>query len=132
MKILVFAKQIPDINAITFDNETKRIIRTGVKLMFNSYDKKAVEEAIRLSENYGCETYVASMGPQSAAQIIEESMKMGINHGILISDRKFGGSDTYITSKILSHVISIIKPDLVLTGKSSLDGETSQIPPEIS
>ncbi len=132
MKALVFVKQVPDINAISFDNKTKRIIRTGVKLMFNSYDKKAVEAAINLSEKYDIETYVASMGPPSAVDVINDSMKMGIKHGILISDRKFGGSDTYITSRILSEVISIIKPDIVLTGKASLDGETSQVPPEIA
>ena len=62
MKIMVLVKQIPDVNAIKFDEKTKRIIRTGVKLLFNSYDKKAVEAAVRLSEKYKCETYVVSMG----------------------------------------------------------------------
>ena len=51
-KIRVLVKQIPDVNAIKFDEKTKRIIRTGVKLLFNSYDKKAVETAVRLSEKY--------------------------------------------------------------------------------
>ncbi len=131
MKILVFVKQIPDINDIKFDENTKRIIRSG-KLMINSFDKKAVEEAIELKEKYNYETYVATMGPPQAIDVIKDSMKMGIDHGILISDRNFGGSDTYITSKILSGAIKIIKPDIVLTGKYSLDGETSQVPPEIA
>ena len=52
MKILVLVKQIPDINEIKFDEKTKRIIRSGVKLLFNSYDKKAVEAAVQLSENF--------------------------------------------------------------------------------
>ncbi len=132
MKILVFVKQIPDVNDIKFDENTKRIIRSGVKLMINSFDKKAVEEAVRLKEKYNYETYVATMGPPQAADVLKDSMKMGIDHGILISDKNFGGSDTYITSKILSEVVRIIKPDLVLTGKYSLDGETSQVPPEIA
>jgi len=131
LKILVFVKQIPDINDIKFDENTKRIIRSG-KLMINSFDKKAVEEAIKLKEKYNYETYVATMGPPQAIDVIKDSMKMGIDHGILISDRNFGGSDTYITSRILSDVIKIIKPDIVLTGKYSLDGETSQVPPEIA
>jgi electron transfer flavoprotein alpha subunit len=130
MKILVFVKQIPDINSIKFDEKTKRIIRSGVKLLFNSYDKKAVEAAVQLSEKYGCETYAASMGPPDAAEILKDSMRMGINHGILLSDRNFAGSDTFVTSHILSALVNIINPDIVLTGKSSLDGETSQVPPE--
>lgn len=130
MKILVLVKQIPDINEIKFDEKTKRIIRSGVKLLFNSYDKKAVEAAVQLSEKYGCETYAATMGSQDAAEILRDSMRMGINHGILLSDQNFAGSDTYVTSHILSALVNIIGPDIVLTGKSSLDGETSQVPPE--
>ncbi len=130
MKILVFVKQIPDINAIKFDPKTKRIIRSGVKLVFNSYDKKAVEAAVQLSEKYGCETYAASMGPPDAADILRDSMRMGINHGILLSDRNFAGSDTFVTAHILAALVNIINPDIILAGKSSLDGETSQVPPE--
>jgi electron transfer flavoprotein alpha subunit len=130
MKIMVLVKQIPDINEIKFDKETKRIIRTGVKLLFNSYDKKAVEEAIRLSEKYKCETYVVSMGPKSAEEVLNDSMKMGINHAILLNDKIFAGSDTYITSRILSSLIMHINPDMILSGRSSLDGDTSQVPPE--
>ena len=57
-------------------------------------------------------------------------MKMGINHAILLNDPNFAGSDTYVTSRILSSLIMHIGPDIVLSGKSSLDGETSQVPPE--
>ena len=63
MKVLVFAKQIPDINQIKFDPETKRIVRENVPLLINSFDKKAVEEAVRIKESLGWETAVATMGP---------------------------------------------------------------------
>ena len=130
MRALVFIKQVPDVNEIKFDSSTGRIVRQGVKLLMNSFDKKAVEETVRIKEKYGYETIVASMGPESAMDVIKEAIRMGIDRGILISDRKFGGSDTYVTSKILSAVINIIKPDIVLMGRYSLDGETSQVPPE--
>ena len=132
MKILVFIKQIPDVNRISFDSKTMRIIREGVPLMFNSFDKKAVEEAIRIKEKTGSEVVVATMGPPSARDILNESLKMGADDAYLITDRKFAGSDTWVTAKILSMVVEYVKPDLVLTGKYSLDGETSQVPPEIA
>jgi electron transfer flavoprotein alpha subunit len=132
MKVLVFIKQIPDVNMIKFDEKTKRIIREGVPLSMNSFDKKGVEEALRLKEKYGVETVVASMGPPQASQILNEALRMGIDRAALISDRKFGGSDTLATSKILSEFAKIEKPDLIFTGKYSLDGETSQVPPEIA
>ena len=130
--ILVLIKQVPDVNEIKFDEKTKRIVRENVKLLMNSFDKKAVEEALRLSERYNFETAVATMGPPQSIAVLEEAIKMGIKSGYLISDRKFGGSDTWATSKILSEFIKTIKPDMVLTGKYSLDGETSQVPPETS
>ncbi len=132
MKILVLIKQIPDINKITFDSRTMRIVREGVPLMFNSFDKKAVEEAIRIKEKTGSEVVVATMGPPSAGEILNESLRMGADTAYLVTDRKFAGSDTWVTAKILSKVVEYVKPDLVLAGKYSLDGETSQVPPEIA
>ena len=85
MKVLVFVKQIPDVHDIKFDPVTNRILREGVPLMMNSFDKKAVEEAIRLGEKYGAETIIASMGPPSATDVLNEGMKMGIQKGYLLT-----------------------------------------------
>ena len=132
MKVLVFAKQIPDVNSIGFDPSTNRIIRENVPLQMNSFDRKAVEEALRIKEKYGWETAVATMGPPPSAEIINLSLMMGIDRGFLLTDRSFGGSDTLVTARILSSFVSYYKPDLVLMGKYSLDGETSQVPPELA
>jgi electron transfer flavoprotein alpha subunit len=130
MKILVLAKQVPDVSKVTFDSKSGRINREGVPLSFNSFDKKALEEAIRIKEKTGSTVMVVSMGPPQAAEILNESLRMGADEAYLITDRKFGGSDTWVTSKILSHFIKQKTPDLVLCGKYSLDGETSQVPPQ--
>ncbi len=132
MKVIVLAKQIPDVDQVKFDPETKRIVREGVPLMINSFDKKAVEEAIRLKERYGAETAVVTMGPPSAADMLNECLKMGMDSAYLLTDRRFGGSDTLATSTILAKFIEQTGGDLVLAGKYSLDGETSQVPPEIA
>jgi Electron transfer flavoprotein, beta subunit len=132
MKILVLVKQIPEISKITFDKNTGRINREGVPLIMNSFDKRAVEEAIRIKERDGSSVMVASMGPPQAADVLDESLRMGADKAFLVSDRKFGGSDTWATSSILSSLIKKLGPDLVLAGKYSLDGETSQVPPQIA
>ncbi len=132
MKVLVFAKQIPEVNSIGFDPSTNRIIRENVPLQMNPFDRKAVEEALRIKEKYGWETAVATMGPPPSAEIINLSLMMGIDRGFLLTDRSFGGSDTLVTARILSSFVSYYKPDLVLMGKYSLDGETSQVPPELA
>lgn len=132
MKILVLVKQIPEISKITFDKNTGRINREGVPLIMNSFDKRAVEEAIRIKERDGSSVMVASMGPPQAADVLDESLRMGADKAFLVSDRKFGGSDTWATSSILSSLIKKLGPDLVLAGKYSLDGETSQVPSQIA
>lgn len=132
MKILVFAKQIPDVNQIKFDPETRRIVRENVPLSMNPFDKKAIEESLRIKEKFGAETVVATMGPPQAREILNEALMMGVDLAYLVTDRKFGGSDTLATAKILSSVVDLLRPDLVLTGKYSLDGETSQVPPELA
>lgn len=130
MRILVLAKQVPDVNKIKFDPATGRIVRENVPLNMNAYDRRALEEAIRIKENSGAEVEVASMGPPQASIMLNESLRMGADRAFLISDRKFGGSDTWATSYILSKFIQTRNPDLVLAGRYSLDGETSQVPPE--
>ncbi len=132
MKILVFVKQVPDVNKISFDRNTGRIIRENVPLSMNSFDRRAVEEALRLKEKHGFTVEVVSMGPPQAIDVINESLRMGADEGFLITDRKYGGADTWATSYILSDFAKQRKPDLMMGGKYSLDGETSQVPPEIS
>ncbi len=132
MKVLVFAKQIPDVNQVKFDPQTNRIVRENVPLSMNSFDRKAVEEAVRMKEKFGWETAVATMGPPQSKGILNDSLRMGIDEAYLITDRNFAGSDTLATARILSALVKKVKPDLVLTGKYSLDGETAQVPPELA
>lgn len=132
MHVLVLVKQIPDVNRIQFDPATMRIRREGVPLLMNAFDRKAVEEALRIKERIGGKTSVVTMGPPSAKDVAVESVRMGIDRGYLITDREFAGADTFITSKVLSAFVRSISPDIVLAGKYSLDGETSQVPPEIA
>ncbi|MFG1518936.1 MAG: FAD-binding protein [Thermoplasmataceae archaeon] len=132
MRILVLVKQVPDPGRIEFDPSTGRIRRENVPLQMNSFDRKAVEEAIRSKEKFGSEVLVATMGPPSAAEVLNQSLRMGADDAFLITDRRFVGSDTLVTSMILSSLVKKLGPDLVFAGKYSLDGETSQVPPEVA
>lgn len=43
------------------------------------------------------------MGPGSAADSIKEAISMGCDDAILLSDRKFAGSDTWATAYVISN-----------------------------
>lgn len=132
MNVLVFAKQIPDVNKIEFDPATMRIRRENVELTMNSFDRKAIEEALKIKEKHGGTVSVATMGPPSANEMLKEAILMGADHGYLITDRRYAGADTLVTSRILAKFASTLNSDIILMGKYSLDGETSQVPPEVA
>ena len=49
-----------------------------------------------------------------------------------ITDRALAGSDTLATSRALSLALQREKPDLIICGRNSADGDTGQVGPEIA
>ena len=72
------------------------------------------------------------MGPGSAADIIRGGIYRGANGGILLSDRKFAGSDTLATSYALSQALKKINPDIIIAGRQAIDGDTAQVGPQVA
>ncbi len=133
MNIVVCIKQVPDTFEVKIDPETKRIIREGVESIINPYDTYAIEEGVRLKEKYGGKVTVISMGPPQAEKALKESIAMGADEGILLSDMSFAGSDTLATSYILSCGVRKIKDfNLIICGRETLDGSTGQVGPEMA
>lgn len=133
MKIVVCIKQVPATGDATIDPETKRIVREGLKSILNPFDLYAVEEAVRLKEKIGGEVIALSMGPESAKNSLREAISIGADRGVLLSDKSFGGSDTWATSYVLAKAIENLGDvDLVICGKQAIDGDTAQVGPGIA
>ena len=133
MKIVVCIKQVPATDNATIDPVTKRIVREGLQSILNPFDLYAIEEAVRLREKYGGEVIALSMGPEKAAVSLREAMAIGADSAVLLSDRAFGGSDTWATSYVLANAIKKIGGvDLVVCGKQAVDGDTAQVGPGIA
>ncbi len=133
MKIVVCVKQVPATHDAKIDPETKRIIREGQKAILNPFDTYAVEEGVLLKERFGGEVIILCMGPEKAHESIREAISGGADRGILLSDRAFGGSDTWATSYALAKAIAKIGDvDLVICGKQAIDGDTAQVGPGIA
>lgn len=133
MKILVCIKQVPDTTEIKIDPVTNTLIRTGVPSIMNPFDAYAVELALRLKEEHGGQVTVVTMGPPQAKEILTDALAMGADEAYLVTDRKFGGSDTLATSYILSRVVEKLGGfDAILCGKQAIDGDTGQVGPEMA
>ena len=133
MNIIVCIKQVPETTEVKINPETNTLIREGVKSIINPFDMYAIEEAVRLKEKFGGKVTVISMGPPQAEAALKEAISMGIDEGVLISDRAFAGSDTWATSYTLTAAIKKIGAfDLILCGKQASDGDTAQVGPGIA
>jgi len=130
VNIVVPIKQVPDSNKVKMDPETGTMIRDGVESVVNPLDLYAIQLAVDLRNQYGGTVTAISMGPAKAEKAIREAMSMGCDDGILLSDRKFGGSDTWATSYTIATAIkSIDGLDLVIFGERATDGDTGQVGP---
>lgn len=126
-------KQVPDTSEVTLDPVTNTLIRKGVRSIINPDDKAGIEAALSLREEIGnSEVIVVSMGPPQAEMALREALAMGCDEAYLISDRKFGGSDTLATSTILAGALKKIGYDLIITGRQAIDGDTAQVGPQIA
>jgi electron transfer flavoprotein beta subunit len=133
MNIIVCIKQVPETTEVRINPETNTLIREGVKSIINPFDMYAIEEGVRLKERFGGKATVITMGPPQAEAALREALSMGMDEGILVSDRAFAGSDTWATSYTLASTIKKIAVfDIILCGKQASDGDTAQVGPGIS
>lgn len=133
MEIIVCIKQVPGTSEVEVDPETGVLKREGIDSKMNPYDLYALETAMRIKEQNDAKVSVISMGPPQASVIIEEAFMMGADEGVLVSDRKFAGADVLATSYTLSQGLkSLGKPDLIICGKQTTDGDTAQVGPEVA
>ncbi|RBP43973.1 electron transfer flavoprotein subunit beta/FixA family protein [Garciella nitratireducens] len=132
MKIVVCIKQVPDTNEVKLDPKTGTLIREGVPSIINPDDKAGLEAALRLKDSMGAEVTVLSMGPPQADAALREALAMGADKAILLTDRAFGGADTWATSTTIAAAIKNLEYDLIITGRQAIDGDTAQVGPQIA
>jgi electron transfer flavoprotein beta subunit len=137
MHIVVCIKQVPDSAQIRVHPVTNTIMRQGVPTIINPYDVFAIEEALRLRDKFGGEVTLLTMGPASAEDSLRKAMTFGADRAVLLTDRYFAGADTLATTYALAAAIRKIaatfgEPDLVFTGKQTIDGDTAQVGPGVA
>ncbi|NIA20222.1 MAG: electron transfer flavoprotein subunit beta [Xanthomonadaceae bacterium] len=133
MKIVIPIKQVPETSNVKMDSETGTMIREGLTSIINPLDLYAIEIGIQLKEKTEGTATAISMGPPKAAEALKEAIAMGCDDGILLSDRKFAGSDTWATSYTLAMTIRKMGDfDLILCGERATDGDTGQVGPGLA
>lgn len=130
MKILVTCKRVP--------NPEQKLKLTGGKIdlaaaswQINTFDEYAVETALRLTEKgkggeRSGEVIAVSVGPKEASQQLRGALAMGADRGLLvIADDSTLDADAI--ARVLAKVIEREKPDMVVLGKQTVDGDSNQV-----
>lgn len=133
MNIIVCVKQVPDTLEVNINTETNTLIREGIDSVINPFDLHAIEEGLRLREQYGGKVTVLSMGPPQAESALREAVSIGADGAVLLSDTAFAGADSLATSYALAMGVRRIgRFDLVICGRQAVDGDTAHVGPELA
>jgi electron transfer flavoprotein beta subunit len=137
LNIVVCIKQVinPDyFEGLTLDPETGSIRRENVPSILNPVDENALEEALRIKDQFEDVTITAiSMGPPQADEILQWALALGCDQAVLLCDRAFAGADSLATAFTLATAIRKLgNVDLVLCGNEAADGATQQVGPQIA
>ena len=135
MRILVCIKQVPGTTQVEIDEATGTLKRDGVPAKMNPFDLYALETALRIRAMSGSEAEVTAitMGPPQCERVVREAFMMGVDRGVIMSDRAFGGADVLMTSFTLAQGVKKTGPyDIVVCGKQTTDGDTAQVGAEMA
>jgi len=125
VEILVCVRRVPDTseNEIQLNSAGNDIERDDLVYSINEPDNYAVEEALQIvAKTGGGSVTVATVGSEDDEEVLRREMAMGANHGVLITDDAFGGSDGKGIATILKAFVEKGHYDLILTGVQAEDG----------
>lgn len=124
MDILVCVKRVPDTseNEIELNVPGNDIERDDLVYSINEADNYAVEEALQITSKVGGTVSVVTVGSDEEEEVLRREMAMGAQHGILLSDESFNGSDGRGIASIIKAFVRKHHYDLILTGVQADDG----------
>lgn len=135
MKILVPLKRVADPanhNKVKIPASGDKVDTTGLEWQINPFDLYALESALRLTEDGKApkvrlgEVVVVTVGPPEADTNLRSALATGADRAIRVeaTDDQLDGT---VVAKALAKIVAEEKPDLVITGKQEVDGESNQV-----
>jgi electron transfer flavoprotein beta subunit len=127
MKILVCISKTPDTTSkITFTDNNSKFVEAGVQYIINPYDEwYALVKALELKEAGLAESIMlVTVGGAEADPIIRKAFAIGGDAAIRINS---DNHDSYFIAAQIAHVAKEGAYDLVLTGKETIDYNSSSI-----
>ncbi|MBI2648217.1 MAG: hypothetical protein HYW93_00985 [Thaumarchaeota archaeon] len=126
MNVLVCAKHAVDESELKADESGKPKFQNA-QMKMSTFDRNAVEEAVRIREARGGSTAVMTLGVADARKTLREALAMGIDRGYIITTNP-DDHDALTTSYFLARAISKIGGfDLVICAEGASDTYHGQV-----
>ena len=134
LQLIVCIKQVPMVSELPWNSKTGTLKRELAEGMMDPASKRALEAALQIKQKHPTHITAITMGPSMAAEVLHEAQALGADQGILLTDKRMAGADTFLTSYVLSCVVKkqIKSVDLVLCGSQTSDSETGQVGPQLA
>ena len=130
MKIAVCAKQIPD-PANPIEYKDGNVVRPDEQVLDDT-DRYGIEVALLLKEKFDAEVTVISMTKVGTQKGIQQALQMGPDKALVLEDESLVGSNSLITSNVLSELAKKVDADIVIFGTESTDGYAGVVPQQVS
>lgn len=133
MNIVVCMKQVIDLEQIRVKPETREPVIDGLPVVFGDYEKSALEQAVRIKEQFGGVITAIAVGSAKLKETIKEALAIGADEAVILTDEAFKGSDAMGSARALAKTIEKIGDwDLILMGDSSADDYSGEIPARVA
>ncbi len=122
------------VSELPWNARTGTLKRELAEGMMDPASKRAMEAALHIKKENSAHITAVTMGPEMAREVLHEAQAMGADHGVLLTDRKMAGADTFLTSHILGTFIKkrLKEFHLILCGSQTADSETAQVGPQLA
>jgi electron transfer flavoprotein beta subunit len=132
VRIGVLVKEVLDVDQLRIDATTREPKLEGLPTKVNTFDKHAIEEAVRLKgEKPGTKVTVLMVKGRKLKETAKEPLAMGADDAAIVNvDGEIDGRGTAL---VLAKLIEKHGPfDLIFCGEVSLDVNAGEVPPRLA
>ncbi len=127
MRIVVCIKEVSSRESrYQVASDENWIDESNISFEINECDEYALEEALKLKEQFGGEVVILSVGKPRTEKVMRKALAMGADRGILIADESRQLTSPHLLGKVMSSALEAEEFDLVLTGTQSDDFSYAQ------
>jgi electron transfer flavoprotein beta subunit len=135
VKVVVALKRVADpdnANKVAILPDGSGVQTSGLEWKLNPFDEYALEAALRLTENGAQpksrqgEVVVVSLAPKEAEAMLRAALATGADRALRV-DATDDQLDGRLVAQALARIVATEKPDLVVLGKQTVDGESNQV-----